>query len=157
MCAVKPEQLRLQPYRFPERISGYVSQDNALFPSPTVEEATMYSVFPRLPVSKKDAADRVRTLMKDIGLAHVVNARIGSGSNSGISGGQKTRVLIAVELIHDPAVILPTLGIESGSALHVMKLLKSMAVFQRKTVTVMISLDSEFSSLWIVLPCSPVG
>ncbi|KAI4374675.1 hypothetical protein MLD38_012642 [Melastoma candidum] len=123
------------------RISGYVSQDDALFPSLTVEEAIMYSALLRLPVGKKDAADRVRTLMKDLGLAQVANARIGSRPDSGISGGEKRRVSIAVELVHDPAVILidePTSGLDSGSALHVMKLLKSMAVFQGKTVVLTI-------------------
>ncbi|XP_030525300.2 ABC transporter G family member 10 [Rhodamnia argentea] len=121
-----------------QRLSGYVPQDDELFPSLTVEETLMYSARLRLHGGRKEAVARVRALMKELGLDHVAGTRIGSkSSNRGISGGEKRRVSIGVELVHDPAVILidePTSGLDSASALHVVKKLKFMALHQGKTI-----------------------
>ncbi|KAK1582094.1 hypothetical protein Q3G72_011781 [Acer saccharum] len=124
------------------RFSGYVTQDDALFPLLTVQETLLYSALLRLPGGRKEAATRVRGLLKELGLDHVANSRIGGGSsNSGISGGERRRVSIGVDLVHDPAVVLidePTSGLDSASALHVVTLLKSMVVNQGKTVVLTI-------------------
>lgn len=122
------------------RISGYVTQDDALFPLLTIQETLMYSALLRLPGGRKEANCRVKALLKELGLEHVSNSRIGGGSssnNSGISGGERRRVSIGIDLVHDPAVILidePTSGLDSASALHVVTLLKSMAINQGKTI-----------------------
>lgn len=79
--------------------------------------------------------------MKELGLEHIASARIGSESRRGISGGEKRRVSIGVDLVHNPAILLldePTSGLDSGSALHVMSLLKSMAKNQGKTIVLTI-------------------
>nr|GFA43740.1 ABC transporter G family member 10 [Tanacetum cinerariifolium] len=99
------------------RLAGYVTQDDALFPSLTVEETLMYSAFLRLRCGRKEAVDRVKILINELGLDHVSGSRIGEGSNRGISGGERRRVSIGVELVHDPSVILidePTSGLDSG-------------------------------------------
>ncbi|XP_020418548.1 ABC transporter G family member 10 isoform X2 [Prunus persica] len=88
------------------RISGYVTQDDALFPLLTVEETLMFSALLRLHGGRKEAASKVRQLMKELGLEHVAASRIGWGSNNGISGGERRRVSIGVDLVHDPGVIL---------------------------------------------------
>ncbi|KAK3426933.1 hypothetical protein EUGRSUZ_F03258 [Eucalyptus grandis] len=128
---------RIDPKSF-QRLSGFVPQDDPLFPSLTVEETLMYSALFRLHGGKKEAVARVRALMKELGLDHVARTRIGGkSSNRGISGGEKRRVSIGVELVHDPAVILidePTSGLDSASALHVVKMLKLMALYQGKTI-----------------------
>ncbi|EXB78099.1 ABC transporter G family member 10 [Morus notabilis] len=119
------------------RVSGYVTQDEALFPLLTVEETLMYSARLRMHGGVDKAMSRVRELLKELGLEHVGNTRIGSESNRGISGGEKRRVSIGVDLVHDPAVLLldePTSGLDSASALHVALLLKSMASKQGKTI-----------------------
>ncbi|XP_048234870.1 ABC transporter G family member 10 [Ricinus communis] len=119
------------------RLSGYVTQNDALFPLLTVRETLMYSALLRLPGGRKEAANRVKRLMKELGLDHVADSRIGEGSDSGISGGERRRVSIGVDLVHDPDVVLidePTSGLDSASALHVVTLLKSMAVHQCKTI-----------------------
>lgn len=125
------------------KVSGYVAQEDALFPLLTVEETLMYSALLRLPGGKKEAIHRVRVLIKELGLDHVTFSKIGegsgpgSGSNRGISGGEKRRVSIGVELVHDPAVVFidePTSGLDSASALQVITLLKQMATRQAKTI-----------------------
>lgn len=119
------------------KLSGFVTQDDALFPLLTVEETLMYSALLRLRGGKKEAGSTVRVLLRELGLDHVAGSRIGEGSNNGISGGERRRVSIGVELVHNPAVVLidePTSGLDSASALHVLSLLKAMVVKQGKTI-----------------------
>jgi len=123
------------------RLSGYVAQDEALFPLLTVKETLMYSARLRLPGSFHTAAAIVQELLKQLGLEHVANVRIGSESNRGISGGEKRRVSVGVDLVHDPGVLLidePTSGLDSASALNIILLLKSMAIKQGKTIVLTI-------------------
>lgn len=120
-----------------QRLSGFVTQDDALFPLLTVEETLLYSALLRLQGGNREAGARVKVLMRELGLEHVADTRIGEGSNHGISGGERRRVSIGVELVHNPAVVLidePTSGLDSASALHVVTLLKSMTVNQGKTI-----------------------
>ncbi|CAO2833348.1 unnamed protein product [Amaranthus hypochondriacus] len=132
-CPVEPALFR--------RVSGHVTQDDVLFPLLTVEETLVYSALLRLPGGRKAAVHRVRQLMTELGLDQVAKSRVGGGSDHGISGGEKRRVSIGVELVHDPSVLLidePTSGLDSVSALHIMSMLKSMAIRQRKTIVVTI-------------------
>ncbi|XP_058219595.1 ABC transporter G family member 10-like [Rhododendron vialii] len=123
------------------RVSGYVTQDEALFPLLTVEETLMFSARLRLQGGLHKAATRVRELMKELGLEHVARMRIGTESRRGISGGEKRRVSIGVDLVHNPNVVMideATSGLDSASALHVVSLLKSMAKNQGKTIVLTI-------------------
>lgn len=123
------------------RVSGYVTQEDALFPLLTIEETLMYSARLRLRGGRDRAAARVKELLKELELEHVAGARIGDESSRGISGGEKRRLSIGVDLVHDPTVLLidePTSGLDSASAHHVVLLLKSMATNQGKTIVLTI-------------------
>ncbi|KAL6554174.1 hypothetical protein OROMI_019847 [Orobanche minor] len=102
------------------RLSGYVTQDDALFPHLTVEETLTYSALLRLPNGTRSLAhQKVNLLMKELGLDHIARSRIGEGSKYGISGGERRRISIGVELVHDPNILLihePTSGLDSSSA-----------------------------------------
>ncbi|XP_066309125.1 ABC transporter G family member 10-like [Miscanthus floridulus] len=128
------------------RVSGYVPQDDALFPALTVEESLVYSARLRLrlrgggggggPSSSGAAEDRARELMAELGLDHVAASRVAD-----VSGGERRRVSIGMDLVHDPAVLLldePTSGLDSGSALHIVKMLRDMAAKHDKTVVLTI-------------------
>jgi ABC-type multidrug transport system ATPase subunit len=122
------------------RISGHVTQDNALFPLLTPEESLLYSARLRLKATKKEAVNRVSELIAELGLSNVAGSTI-SGTNGGISGGEKRRVSIGVDIVHDPAVLLldePTSGLDSASALQIVKILKSMASAYGKTIVLTI-------------------
>ncbi|KAL2245474.1 ABC transporter G family member 10 [Sesamum indicum] len=119
------------------RLSGYITQDDALFPLLTVEETLTYSAQLRLPDGKRWPYQRVKSLIRELGLDHIASSRVGKGSNNGISGGERRRLSIGVELVHDPIVLFidePTSGLDSASALHVITLLRSMVVSQAKTI-----------------------
>ncbi|KAK6134710.1 hypothetical protein DH2020_031558 [Rehmannia glutinosa] len=91
----------------------------------------------RLPNGEKTAHQRVKLLMNELGLDHISGSRIGEGSKYGISGGERRRLSIGVELVHDPNILLidePTSGLDSSSAVHIVSLLRSMAVNQGKTI-----------------------
>ncbi|KAL0853582.1 hypothetical protein Bca101_058734 [Brassica carinata] len=95
----------------------------------------------RLKTNRKEAVAKVKKLMEELGLEHVAGSRIGEGSRSGISGGERRRVSIGVERVHDPNVILidePTSGLDSASALQVVMLLKDMTIKQGKTIVLTI-------------------
>lgn len=121
------------------RISGYVTQDDALFPLLTVEETLMFSADLRLPgnVPAAEKTARVRALLNELGLGHVSGSRIGNDDIRGISGGERRRVSIGVDVIHDPAVLLldePTSGLDSAAALQIVARLKSMSEFHGRTI-----------------------
>ncbi|AQK96583.1 ABC transporter G family member 10 [Zea mays] len=120
------------------RVSGHVPQDDALLPGLTVEESLVYSARLRLRSggTSSGAEDRARELMAELGLGHVAASRVAD-----VSGGERRRVSIGVELVHDPAVLLldePTSGLDSGSALHIVKMLRDMAAAHAKTVVLTI-------------------
>ncbi|KAJ0986171.1 hypothetical protein J5N97_004527 [Dioscorea zingiberensis] len=123
------------------RVSGYVSQEDTLFPLLTVKESLLYSARLRLGLKEFDSMALVHDLLKNLGLDHVAETRIGSQGGAGISGGEKRRVSIGIELVHNPSVLLldePTSGLDSVSALHIIGILKSMAVIQCKTIVLTI-------------------
>ncbi|KAL7590235.1 hypothetical protein Lser_V15G40669 [Lactuca serriola] len=123
------------------RVSGYVTQEDLLFPLLTVEETLLYSARLRLHGGIDNSKARVQELLAELGLCHVAGERIGGGSHRGISGGEKRRVSIGVDLVHNPSVLLmdePTSGLDSGAALQVISMLKSMAENHQKTIVLTI-------------------
>lgn len=72
----------------------------------------------------------MQTLLFELGLTHVADIPIGSVQKKSLSGGERKRVAIGVELITDPSMILldePTSGLDSFKALQIVKLLKRQA------------------------------
>ncbi|KAG0578668.1 hypothetical protein KC19_4G040700 [Ceratodon purpureus] len=133
---VNGQPMDMQHFR---RISGYVMQDDALFPMLTVKETLMYSARLRLPsvVPLKEKMARVERLMRELGLGHVASTRVGNEQVHGLSGGERRRVSIGVDVIHDPAVLIldePTSGLDSAAALHVCSMLRTMAVGHNRTI-----------------------
>ncbi|XP_073147213.1 ABC transporter G family member 5 [Henckelia pumila] len=119
------------------KVSGYVTQKDTLFPLLTVEETLRFSAKFRLSLPDHELDSRVKSLMQELGLDHVSGARVGDDRVRGISGGEKRRVSIGVEVIHDPKVLIldePTSGLDSISAFQIMDMLKSMAETRGRTI-----------------------
>ncbi|KAA8550154.1 hypothetical protein F0562_001830 [Nyssa sinensis] len=129
-----PAQLR--------RTCGFVAQEDNLLPLLTVKETLMFSAKFRLKeMSEKEKEERVESLMQELGLLHVAHSFVGDEENRGISGGERKRVSIGVDMIHDPPILLldePTSGLDSTSALQVIELLSSMAKAKQRTIVLSI-------------------
>ncbi|EPS67070.1 abc transporter family protein [Genlisea aurea] len=113
-------------------ISAYVMQDDLLFPMLTVEETLTFAAEFRLPkaMSKSQKKSRVNALMQRLGLLAAANTIIGDEGRRGVSGGERRRVSIGTDIIHDPIVLFldePTSGLDSTSAFMVVKVLKTVA------------------------------
>lgn len=120
-----------------KKISGYVTQKDTLFPLLTVEETLKFSAKLRLKLPESQLSTRVKCLIQELGLSHVAGARVGDDRNRGISGGERRRVSIGVEVIHEPKVLIldePTSGLDSTSALQIIDMLKSMAEIHGRTI-----------------------
>lgn len=119
------------------KLSGYVTQKDTLFPLLTVEETMMFSAKLRLKLPQQQQCSRVKSLIKELGLDHVAGTRIGDDRVRGISGGERRRVSIGVEVIHDPKVLIldeATSGLDSTSALQIIDMLKVMAESRGRTI-----------------------
>lgn len=111
---------------------GFVPQDDIMHADLTVEEALWYSARLRLPrdFSDDEIRERIAKVVLQLGLAGTEQTRIGTADRRGISGGQRKRVNVAMELITDPPMLVldePTSGLSSTDALSLVRLLRRLA------------------------------
>lgn len=101
-------------------LSGYVMQDDVLYEHFTPEEALRFAADLKLAnISSEEKDARIQSLIEDLGLKHASHTVIGSVLKKTISGGERKRTAIAVELITNPSIILldePTSGLDSFKA-----------------------------------------
>ena len=111
---------------------GYVPQDDIVHAELTVYEALFYSSKLRLSsdLTKKEIDKRIDKVLKDLGIYETKHVLIGSpDTQKGISGGQRKRVNIAMELLANPELIFldePTSGLSSVDTKIVMDKLKNL-------------------------------
>ncbi|XP_073011642.1 ABC transporter G family member STR2-like [Typha latifolia] len=103
-----------------KRTSAYIMQDDRLFPMLTVYETLMFAADFRLgSIPHADKKERVEKLIDQLGLTSSRNTYIGDEGTRGVSGGERRRVSIGVDIIHGPALLFldePTSGLDSTSA-----------------------------------------
>ncbi|NXQ91683.1 ABCG2 protein, partial [Nyctibius grandis] len=126
-----------QPANF-KCTSGYVVQDDVVMGTLTVRENLKFSAALRLPKSVKEQEknERVNQIIKELGLSKVADSKVGTQFTRGVSGGERKRTNIGMELITDPAILFldePTTGLDASTANAVLLLLKRMAK-QGKTI-----------------------
>lgn len=118
---------------------GYVPQDDIVHPELTVWEAVRYSAKFRLPpdYSEEEIDRRVETTLKQLGLEGVKHLQIGKPEKKVLSGGQRKRVNIAMELVTDPVIMFldePTSGLAADDTTALVTLLNELARTTGKTI-----------------------
>ncbi|KAJ9453582.1 ABC transporter G family member 7 [Diplonema papillatum] len=110
---------------------AYVMQEDALYPTQTPREMLNFTAALRLAhLSASERDDLVESLIATLGLTKCADTMIGSLMIKGLSGGEKKRTAVAVELISSPSLIFldePTSGLDSHSAYEVIKHMKALA------------------------------
>lgn len=125
------------------KLSGFVYQDDVILPTMTVKEAVMMSARLRLPKNtpENEIQNRCHEMMRILSLQKCSNTLIGSAMSKGISGGERKRVALAMELIPNPAILFldePTSGLDTVNAYNVVSLLSDLAHQTSRTIVVTI-------------------
>ncbi|XP_027106230.1 ABC transporter G family member 1-like isoform X1 [Coffea arabica] len=112
--------------------SAYVTQDNILTWTLTTREAVYYSAQLQLPntMSKAEKIDRADRTIREMGLQSCIDTRIGGWGSKGLSGGQKRRVSICIEMLTRPKLLFldePTSGLDSAASYYVMNRIVELA------------------------------
>ena len=120
-------------------VIGYVPQDDIVHPELTVFEAVKYSARFRLPndYSEQEIDARVDQTLKDLGLEAQKHLQIGKPEKKVLSGGQRKRVNIALELVTDPVILFldePTSGLASDDTTALINLLHDLTKKTGKTI-----------------------
>ena len=112
---------------------GYVLQHDRLLSCSTVFECLMFSSRLRSfsnRSGKEYHVNKVERVLDELSLSHRRNSRIGSEDKKVLSGGEIRRVSIGLELVAECEVLLtdePTSGVDSSTALNIVKLLKKLS------------------------------
>lgn len=113
-------------------VIGYVSQDDLLIEELTVYENLYYNAKLCFANSTEEEINtRVLAVLESLGLDARKDLRVGSVLDKTISGGQRKRLNIALELIREPAVMFvdePTSGLSSRDSENVIDLLKELSL-----------------------------
>ena len=125
------------------KLSGFVYQDDVILPTMTVKEAIMMSARLRLPkkTTEIEIQERCDEMIRILSLQKCENTLIGSALSKGISGGERKRVALAMELIPNPSILLldePTSGLDTVNAYNVVSLLSDLAHQTSRTIIVTI-------------------
>jgi ABC transport system ATP-binding/permease protein len=149
--------LHREPQRL-EGVIGYVPQDDLLFEDLSVFDNLYLSAC--LSLANLHAAERTRrvdAVLRELNQIEIRDLKVGTPLNKTISGGQRKRLNIALELIREPSILFvdePTSGLSSADSENVMGLLKAQAAQGRLVIAVIHQPSSRiykmFDTLWVL-------
>lgn len=133
---------RKQPTKQIARRTGFVTQDDILYPHLTVRETLIFCSLLRLPnsLSKQEKISAAESVISELGLVKCENTIVGSSTGivRGVSGGERKRVNIAHEMLINPSLLIldePTSGLDSTAAYRLISTLGSLAQKGKTVVT----------------------
>ncbi|CAJ1961665.1 unnamed protein product [Cylindrotheca closterium] len=111
---------------------AFVAQDDSLMVTQTPREAIYFSAKLRLPKSTKEEEilNLVDSMLEELGLSHCADTIVGGPLLKGISGGERKRTSVGVELVTKPSMVFldePTSGLDSYSAVQLCNVLRKVA------------------------------
>ncbi|XWS27975.1 hypothetical protein CRYUN_Cryun25bG0026400 [Craigia yunnanensis] len=115
-----------------KRNTGFVTQDDVLYPHLTVTETLVFTALLRLPnsFSKEEKIMHAEDVITQLGLINCKNSIIGDPFSRGVSGGERKRVSIGQELLINPSLLFldePTSGLDSTTAQRIVSTLLELA------------------------------
>uniref|UniRef100_A0A8B9H1C1 ATP binding cassette subfamily G member 2 (JR blood group) n=1 Tax=Astyanax mexicanus TaxID=7994 RepID=A0A8B9H1C1_ASTMX len=131
--------------------SAYVVQNDVLMGTLTVRENLAFSANLRLSLaeySSSDKAMKVESVIKELGLTDCANTKIGTEFLRGVSGGERKRCSIGMELITSPSLLFldePTTGLDSNTANAIIDLLHRLS---RSGKTIIFSIHQPRYSIY---------
>lgn len=155
---VNGKQCEMHHYK---KMIGYVPQDDLMIRELSVREVLMHSAKIRLPSSWSNAEieEYVDNLILALNLSHVQHTVIGDEVKRGISGGQRKRVNIGIELAAVPICMFldePTSGLDSTAALEVARILQQITSLGLTIVAAIhqprIEIFEKFDDVLIIAP-----
>ncbi|KAL4526776.1 hypothetical protein Ndes2526A_g01209 [Nannochloris sp. 'desiccata'] len=131
---------RLELYR---RVTGFVPQDDILYAALSVEENLIFAARFRLAAGTSEAQRRahVDNALSSLGLENVRRDIVGDEAQRGLSGGQRKRVSIGVELVAAPRLLLldePTSGLDAAGARALVSTLLSIVARDKVTAAAVV-------------------
>ncbi len=131
---------------------GYVSQDDLLIEELTVFQNLYYNAklcFDNY--TEEELIETVNRTLENLGLYEIKDIQVGSPLNKKISGGQRKRLNIALELIREPSVLFldePTSGLSSRDSVNIMDLLKELSLKGKLVFVVIHQPSSEIFKMF---------
>eukprot|EP00117_Sycon_ciliatum_P004852 scpid3776/ scgid4617/ ABC transporter G family member 22; White-brown complex homolog protein 23 len=122
------------------RNTGYVLQLAVpYFEELTVRQNLTFAAYMRLPtkLSNEERFMRVEQVIAETGMSMVADTVVGGSTGAGLSGGQKRRLCVALQMLELPKVLIldePTSGLDATSSMELLKLLAMLAESQRLVI-----------------------
>uniref|UniRef100_A0A5B7BSZ5 Putative ABC transporter G family member 9 n=1 Tax=Davidia involucrata TaxID=16924 RepID=A0A5B7BSZ5_DAVIN len=115
-----------------KRNTGFVTQDDVLYPHLTVTETLVFTALLRLPnsLTKEEKVMHAEAVVTQLGLTKCKNSIIGGVFLRGVSGGERKRVSIGQEMLINPSLLFldePTSGLDSTTAQRIVSTLWELA------------------------------
>jgi ABC transport system ATP-binding/permease protein len=151
-------------YENPEKVRGvigYIPQDDLLMEDLTVFENLFFAAQLCYGGYSKDKLTAiVEKVLRNLGLSEARHLKVGSPMDKVISGGQRKRLNIGLELLREPTVLFvdePTSGLSSRDSENIMDLLKELALRGKMVYVVIHQPSSDIFKMFDTLIILDVG
>ncbi|CDR36421.1 CYFA0S01e01332g1_1 [Cyberlindnera fabianii] len=132
--------------------NAYVLQQDVLSPNLTCRETLQYAAELRLPDSTthEERSRLVEEIIMELGLKDCAGTIVGDSTHKGLSGGEKRRVSIGIQMLSNPSLLFldePTTGLDAHSAFLLIRTLKGLA---KRGRTIIISIHQPRSDIFFL-------